>query len=327
MDKEQDAALPLDALEPETRAFIQTLIAQGGPPLQTLPVEEARNVLNALQSGPADKPAAQIEDRRIPNGPSSAVSVRIVRPEKSVGTLPVVLFLPGGGWILGNKETHDRLIRVIANQIPAAVVFVNYTPAPEARFPAALEQAYSILQWIAEEGGWHSLDSHRLAVVGDSAGGCLAAALTLLTKQRGGAKIHFQVLLYPVTDGEQHTASTRLFAEGPWLTASLMRWFWDAYAPDATERTSPLASPLRASLDELSGLPPALIITAENDVLRDEGEAYARKLREAGVPVTAIRYLGTIHDFMMLNAIAKTPAARAAVTQMTTMLRQVFSQE
>jgi acetyl esterase len=236
------------------------------------------------------------------------------------------MYFHGGGWILGNKDTHDRLIREIANGAQAAVVFVNYTPSPEAHYPIAIEQAYAATRFVAEEGASLDLDGSRLAVAGDSVGGNMAAVTTLLAKQRGGPKIVFQALLYPVTDASFDTGSYKQFAKGWFLERQGMKWFWDAYAPDHSVRREITVSPLRASTEQLRGLPPALVITAENDVLRDEGEAYAHKLTAAGVPVTATRYLGTIHDFMMLNAFADDPAPRAAIAQTNAALRLALGQ-
>ena len=313
------AAAPL---EQNTDAFLQALAAKGGPPIYKLSVEDARKVLDGAQSGPVKKLPAQIEDRTIPGGPIGDVSIRIVRPKKSTGKLPVIMYFHGGGWILGNKDTHDRLVRELANGAKAAVVFVNYTPSPEAKYPTAMEQAYAATKYVAEHGKALNLDSSRLAVVGDSVGGNMVAAVTLLAKERGGPKITYQVLFYPVTDAGLDTPSYQEFANGPWLTKPAMEWFWNAYEPDAAARKKPTASPLQAPVDQLKGLPPALVITDENDVLRDEGEAYAQKLIQAGVTVTAVRYLGTIHDFVMLNAIADTPAARSAIALANTHLQQ-----
>jgi len=301
-------------LEPNTQKFIDALNAKGGEPIYKLPIPQARNVLESLQSQPVNKPDAKIEDLTIPGGPTNDIALRIVRPEKhSGGVLPAVMYFHGGGWILGSKNTHDRLIREIADGARVAVVFVNYAPSPEAKYPVAVEQAYAATKYVAENGSKLNLDSRRLAVAGDSVGGNMAAAVTLLAKQRGGPRITYQVLLYPVTDANFDTASYQQFANGPWLTKAAMEWFWNAYAPDPSMRKNPTVSPLQASLEELTGLPPTLLITDENDVLRDEGEAYARKLAQAGVNVTALRYLGTIHDFMMLNAVSDTPAARSAI--------------
>ncbi len=311
-------------LEPATQKFIDALTAAGGPPLYTLTPTAAREVLAGAQRQPVRKLPASIEDTTFPVGPTGSVRIRIVRPEGAKETLPVVMHFHGGGWILGDKETHDRMTREIAVGANAAVVFVDYDRSPEARYPTAIEQAYAATQYVIEHGAELGVDPSRLALLGDSVGGNMTAAVTLLAKKRGGPKIAFQVLLYPVTDANFETGSYITFAEGPWLTRPAMQWFWDAYLPDVDERRQPTATPLNASLAELKGLPEALIMVDENDVLRDEGEAYARKLSQAGVRVTSVRYNGTIHDFVLLNAIADTPAVRGAIHQANTALRAVL---
>jgi acetyl esterase len=305
--------------------FLKKLAAQGGPPLYTLSPAGARAVLAGVQAGEIARFEADSEDCTISGGPTGEISLRIVRPRGVPGPLPVVLYFHGGGWVLGDKETHDRLVREIATGAQATVVFVDYTRSPEAHYPVAIEQAYAATQWIAENGATIKVDPSRLALAGDSVGGNMVAAVTLLAKERQGPPIAFQVLFYPVTDATFDTASYSQFAEGPWLTRKAMEWFWDSYASDVAVRTEPTASPLRASLAQLQGLPPALVITDEVDVLRDEGEAYAHRLIEAGVPVTATRYLGAIHDFVLLNPIAQSLPARAAIAQATAALRAAFA--
>jgi acetyl esterase len=300
-------------LELHTQQFVDSL--SGAPPIYTLSPADARSVLTRTQSISVGKPSAQIEDIAFPVGPTGSVPIRIVRPGGTAEVLPVVLYFHGGGWVLGDRDTHDRLVREIAVGAKAAVVFVDYARAPEARYPVAIEQAYAATRYVADNGASLRIDPLRLAVAGDSVGGNMAAALTLLAKQRRGPKIALQVLFYPVTDADFDTPSYTRFADGPWLTKRAMQWFWDAYLPDAAARQQPTATPLNASLDQLAGLPEALVITDENDVLRDEGEAYARKLSNAGVRVTSARYNGTIHDFVMLNALADTPATRGALAQ------------
>jgi acetyl esterase len=304
---------------------VQRLAALGGPPIEELSVADARRNAVALQAGTVVKLAVAVEDRVIPVGPGGSVSIRIVRPEDAPQVLPVVMYFHGGGWVLNDKDTYDRLIREIAHGTAAAVVFVNYSHSPEARYPAAVEEAYAATQWVAANGDALQLDAERLAVAGDSSGGNMAAVVALLAKERGGPTIAYQVLFYPTVDADFETDSYREFAEGPFLTRNAMKWFWSQYAPDVARRAEPTASPLRAPLDELRGLPPALIITAEFDVLRDEGEAYARRLREAGVPVAAVRYLGAIHAFTALNALAETPAARTAIAQASGVLREALA--
>ncbi len=258
-------------------------------------------------------------------GPTGQVPVRIVRPAGVGGTLPVILYVHGAGWVFGDAHTHDRLVRELAVGAGAAVVFPEYDRSPEARYPVAVEQSYAAAQWVVAHGAEKGLDGSRLAVAGDSVGGNMAAALTLLAKERGDVRFAAQVLFYPVTDASFDTGSYHQFAEGYFLRRDAMQWFWDQYTTDPAQRAEITASPLRASLDQLAGLPPALVITAEADVLRDEGEAYANKLRAAGVPVTAVRYQGIIHDFVMLNALRETAAADAAIAQASAVLRAALA--
>jgi acetyl esterase len=315
-----DASSP--TLEPHTQQFIESLA--GAPPIYTLSPADARSVLGQVQSIPVGKPSAKIEDVAFPVGPTGSVPVRIVRPAGAADVLPAVIYIHGGGWILGDRNTHDRLVREIAVGAGAAVVFVDYDRSPEARYPVAIEQAYAATCYAADHSADLRIDPSRLAVAGDSVGGNMAAALTLMARQRRGPKIAFQVLFYPVADANFDTASYNRFAEGPWLTKRAMQWFWDAYLPDHRARKQATATPLNASLEELAGLPEALVIVDENDVLRDEGEAYARRLSDAGVRVTATRYNGTIHDFVMLNALADTPATRGAIAQAIGALRSAL---
>jgi acetyl esterase len=256
--------------------------------------EKARAVLSGLQASyPFQKLPADIENRTIPGGPNATeISITIVRPPNSSNeTLPVVMYFHGGGWVLGDFDTHDRLVRELANKANVAVIFVNYTPSPEAKYPVALEQAYAATKWGAQNGQTINVNSSSLAVVGDSVGGNMAAAVTLLAKERGEPSIRFQVLFYPVTDANFDTPSYMTYQNGYWLTRDAMKWFWDNYVSNQTNLKEPTVSPLQASIEQLKGLPSALIINGENDVLRDEGEAYALKLLEAGVSVTAVRYL------------------------------------
>lgn len=298
--------------------------ATSRPPfLYELGTEGARKVLDDIQAAPVDKP--DVDDKWI-TVPAEVgeVRVRIVKPAGATGPLPAVLYVHGGGWILGNAGTHDRLVRELAVGANAAIVFVEYERSPEARYPVALEQAYATARWITRNGADEGLDGSRLAVAGDSVGGNMAAALAILAKRRGDVTFVHQSLYYPVTDAAQDTDSYREFADGPFLTAKAMAWFWDAYTTDPAQRAESTASPLRAGPEELAGLPPALVIVDENDVLRDEGEAYARRLTEAGVPTTSVRYNGIIHDFMMLNPVRPTNAATAAVEQAIRTLRRAL---
>jgi acetyl esterase len=300
-------------LEPKTQAFIDALSASGAKPIHELSYEEARKVLENAQAGHVTALPADVEEKVLPVGPTGQVAVRIYRPKGAKGPLPVVMYFHGGGWVLGSKHTHDRLLRDLVTGAHAAFVFVNYTPSPEAQFPVAIEQDYAATKYIAEHGKDFGFDTSRLAVAGDSVGGNMVAVVTQLAKERKGPAIRYQVLFYPVTDASLSQESYEEFANGPWLTRAAMEWFWDAYAPNKEDRKKVTASPLSATAERLQGLPPALVIVDENDVLRDEGEAYARKLMQAGVEVTAVRFLATHHDFVMLNALARTPASKAAI--------------
>lgn len=312
------------SVEPGSQAFLDALAKAGGPPIYTLTPEAARAVLAGAQAGPVAKPEADIEDRTIPVGPLGTVDLRIIRPKGSKARLPAILYLHGGGWVLGDKNTHDRLVREIAAGAGAAVVFVDYHRSPEAQYPVPGEEGYAALKYLAEHADAFNIDAGRIAIAGDSVGGALAAAVTLMAKERGGPKLVQQVLFYPVTDADFDTGSYIQFADGPWLTRKAMQWFWDQYLPDVAKRAEPAASPLKATPDQLKGLPPALVITDENDVLRDEGEAYAAKLAQAGVPVVQVRYLGAIHDFVMLNGLAETQPTRGAIAQAIDTLKRAL---
>ncbi|MBQ0850411.1 alpha/beta hydrolase [Streptomyces sp. BH-SS-21] len=308
-------------LEPAAQDFAD---ATAKPPLlHELGVEGARKLLDDVQAQPVEKPEADEKWITLPTGVGD-VRVRIVKPAGATGVLPVILYIHGGGWILGNAGTHDRLVRELSVGAGAAVVFVEYDRSPEAKYPVAIEQAYATARWITTEGAEEGLDGSRLVVAGDSVGGNMTAALTHMAKQRGDVVFLHQSLYYPVTDAAQDTESYRTFAHGPHLTAKAMEWFWDAYTTDPAERAQITASPLRATLDDLRGLPPALVIVDENDVLRDEGEAYARKLIQAGVATTSIRYNASLHDFMMLNPVRGTQASSAAVEQAVHVLRKAL---
>ena len=313
---------PVD-LEPQAKAVVD---ANANPPyLFELGPDQGRRTIDAVQSGPVKKLTVDVEDTSVPGGPSGQVSVRILRPQGTPRPLAVIVYLHGAGWVFGNHHTHDRLIRELAVGAQAAVVFPNYSRSPEAKYPTAIQECHAVASWVAEHGQERGLDTSRIAIAGDSVGGNMSAAVTLLAKQRGGPAFRHQVLFYPVTDASFDTESYRQFATGYYLRRDGMQWSWDQYTTDPAQRAEPTASPLRASLEQLAGLPPALVITAEADVVRDEGEAYADKLRDAGVAVTADRFHAIIHDFVMLNALADTNAARGAITLATDTLRTVLS--
>ncbi|MGR7975362.1 alpha/beta hydrolase [Bacillus velezensis] len=299
--------------------------ATANPPyLFDLGPEKGREAVDEVQSDPIDKLPVDIDDIMISGGPSGQVSVRIMRPQNAPAHLPVIVYIHGAGWVFGNEHTHDRLIRELAVGAQAAIVFPNYTLSPEAKYPTAIEEIYAVVKWAAENGRENGMIPESLTIAGDSVGGNMTAAVTLMAKARGDLNIRQQLLFYPVTDASFDTESYQQFATGYFLRKDAMMWFWDQYTNNSDERAEITASPLRATAEQLQGLPPALIITAEADVLRDEGEAYANKLREAGVPVTAVRFQGIIHDFVMLNALAKTEAARGAIDLAATWLRKGF---
>jgi acetyl esterase len=310
-------------LEPEAQAFAEA--TANSPLLFTLGPEQGRLALDQVQSGTIRKPAVDVEDLTISDGPSVQVALRILRPQNAQTPLPVVVYIHGAGWVFGSVLTHDRLVRELAVGAGAAVVFPVYRLCPEVRYPTALEECYTAARWVGRFGREHGLDAGRLAVAGDCVGGNLATVLTLLSRERGEPDIRLQVLFYPVTDAAFDTASYHRFAEGYHLRRDTMIWCWDQYTRHPSERSEITASPLRGSIQQLHGLPETLIITAEADIVRDEGEAYASKLRQAGVRVTAARFGGTIHDFVTLNALAHTASARGAITLATAWLREGFS--
>lgn len=308
-------------VETTTQAFLQALEAGGGKPLETLAPKDARAVLSGAQASvKVDVSGIQVERRSI-SVDGQALEIRVVRPQGAKGELPVFMFFHGGGWVLGDYPTHERLIHDLVLGSGAAAVYVDYTPSPEAKFPTAINQAYAATRWVAENGKQIGVDDSRLAVAGNSVGGNMAAVVALKAKEAGTPKLRFQALLWPVTDANFNNGSYNQFAEGHFLTRNMMQWFWDSYTTDPRQRDDIHASPLRASLEQLKGLPPALVQTAEMDVLRDEGEAYARKLGAAGVPVTAVRYNGMIHDFGLLNVLGQVPATRSAMDQAAQAIR------
>ena len=305
-------------LEPVTQQFIDSVA--GVPQLYTMSASAAHAVLTDLQAKPVPLLPVDIEDAEWPVGPTGSTRIRIVRPKGATETLPLVMFFHGGGWVLGDKITHDRLVREIANGVHACVVFVDYINSPEAKYPTQNEQAYASMVHAVEHARELNADASRLAIIGDSVGGNMSAAVTILAKERRGPKIAFQVLLYPLTDYATPGGSYERYATNRWLTARTMQWMFDLQGLDGTQDYH--AYPLRATVQQLRGLPDALIIT-DDDILQDEGEAYAYKLGQAGVRVTSVRYNGTVHDFCMINALSDTPAARGAISQTIAALRAV----
>ena len=298
-----------------------------GPPLGNVSLARARSAVEAAQSAPIPMPDVDESWVTLPSA-FGEFKVRVVRPPATAGLLPVILFLHGGGWILGSWITHDLLTRRLAVGAGAAAVFVEYSRAPEAKYPIQIEQCYAAARWIAEKGAAGGFDISRVAVAGDSAGGNMATVLALMAKQRGSVHFVHQSLYYPMTDANpEDSESLRRFKDGPYGSAAGLASFWDSYLTAKDSRNEILVSPLRAVRADLEGLPPALVIVDENDILRDQGEAYADKLRDAGVPTTSVRFNGTIHDFMRLNPLRDSESTRAAISLAVGALRRAFGTE
>lgn len=304
-----------ETIDHRIRAFLKTLNSGGGKPIEELSPADARQILVGLQASTSvELPPARVKARSIEHD-GQRLDLTVVHPAGVEKTVPAFMFFHGGGWVLGDFPTHERLVRDLVAYSGTAAVFVNYTPSPEAQYPVAVDQAYAATKWVSEYGREIDVDGRRLAVVGNSVGGNMAAVVSLMAKDRGGPEIRFQALLWPVTNAAFDTASYDEFAEGRFLTRNMMKWFWDNYTTSPSERSEIYASPLRATTEQLRGLPPALVQTAGSDPLRDEGEEYARKLDVAGVDVIAVRYSGMIHDWGLLNPISQTPGTRAALLQ------------
>lgn len=312
----------------QVREFLKALNSGNGKPIEALSPVAARQVLtSAQQSVTVDYSGIEEAEKTIKQNGQS-ITIHIVKPKGVKGNIPVFMFFHGGGWVLGDYPTHRRLVRDLVVESGAAAVFVDYTPSPEAHYPVAINQSYAATEWVSAHGNEIGVNGKDLAVVGNSVGGNMAAVVALMAKDRKGPAIRMQVLLWPVTNANFETASYKEFAEGRFLTKNMMVWFWDNYTTDPAERAQIYASPLLASTEQLKGLPPALVQTAENDVLRDEGEAYARKLDEAGVPVTLTRYSGLIHDYGLLNPLAHVTAVKTAMLEAAAVLKQsLFKQK
>jgi acetyl esterase/lipase len=306
--------------DPVTCAYLGGRTSADSTPVSQVPLDELRDGYLRSQAQHGSTLAVDVVDRKLFAGPA----IRVIRAGHLDGRLPVVVYFHGGGWVIGSPDTHDRIARELAYGAGAAVVLVDYSRSPEVRYPVAMEEGYAVIRWIAAHGAELGLDGARIAVAGDSSGGNLATVVAMLAARRGGPELAGQVLLCPTVDAGFDTPSFRRYSCGYWLTAADARWFWDQYIPSRELRCEPTASPLRASLDDLRGMPPALIVTAEFDVLRDEAEAYARRLAQANVPVADARFLGTVHSFMVINALAHTAASRAAVDQASAHLRRVL---
>ena len=304
------------------RQFLDALNSSGAKPIEQLSPQDARQVLTDAQNSVHVDLSGIETSEKVIDVEGTELTLHIVKPAGVATKLPVFMFFHGGGWVLGDYPTHERLVRDLVVKSGAMAVFPEYTRSPEAQYPTAIHQAYAATQWVSEHGGDIGADGQKLAVVGNSVGGNMAAVVSLMAKDKGGPRITFQALLWPVTDANFDTASYRDLSEGYFLTRNMMIWFWDNYTQDTAQRRETYASPLQAPTETLQGLPPALVQTAHSDVLRDEGEAYARKLNQAGVDVIAVRYNGLIHDWGLLNPLATVPEVRTAITQVATELKK-----
>ncbi len=314
----QTAAQTEKTIEPEndprlscgTKEFLKALNSPAPPELEKMSVEDARAVLVGAQKSVDVDYSGIDESEKTINADGFEIKLNIVRPEGNKEKLPVFIFIHGGGWVLGDYPTHRRMVRDLVVNSGAAAVFVNYTPTPDAVYPQQINEIYAATKWVAENGDEINVDGKNLAVAGNSVGGNMTAVMTLMAKEKGGPEIKFQIMFWAIVDADFETESYKQFGEKRFLSTPLMKWMYDLYIPDAETRKEIYASPLQATVEQLKGLPPALVITGESDVLRDEGEAYARKLDAAGVEVSNTRYNGMIHDFGMLNGLAHLPQVK-----------------
>ena len=306
-----------------TEDFVSILEKQEAPPLYKLSPEKAREILKELQKKYHKEIDADVFDTTIFVESFNHIKLRIVRPKNNKEKLPAILYLHGGGWVIGDVDSYDMVIRKLANCTKSVVIFPLYSLSPEAKYPTAINEIYSVLEYMYDSTVQFNIDKNNIAIVGDSVGGNMATVTAIRTKNKRGPQLKFQCLFYPVTNADMDTKSYELFKDGPWLSKKAMEWFFDAYAPKKL-RNDIYISPLKAQEDDLKNLPPALIITAENDVLRDEGEAYGRKLELAGVDVLNIRMNGTIHDFVMLNALSESQPAKASFDLACSMLKNAL---
>lgn len=308
-------------LSPDVRTFLKGLNT-GGPGLETLTPADARMVLVNAQAGAKVDYSGITESEKTISADGFNIKLNIVRPAGAKGVLPVFIFIHGGGWVLGDYPTHKRMVRDLAVGSGAVGVFVNYTRTPDAQFPQAINEIYAAVKWVADHGAEIKVDGKKLAVVGNSVGGNMTAVTSLMAKERKGPEIKVAVLMWPIVDADFTTKSYQMYGADRFLTTPLMKWMYDMYIPDLEKRKDILASPLNATVEQLRGLPPTLIQVAENDVLRDEGEAYGRKLLEAGVIATTVRYNGVIHDFGLLNGLATIPQTKELFSQASAELRK-----
>ncbi|WP_370898726.1 alpha/beta hydrolase [Chryseobacterium gossypii] len=308
----------------DIRAFLKELNSGNGKPLEEMSPEDARQALVEAQKSVTFDYSDIEESEKTISQDGISVHLHIVKPKGAQDHLPVFMFFHGGGWVLGDYPTHKRLVRDLVVKSGAAAVFPDYTPSPEAHYPVAINQAYAATRWVAENGKEIGVDGSRLAVAGNSVGGNMAAVVALMAKDKKGPELKYQILFWPVTDADFTRKSYEKYAQERLLTTPLMKWMWDNYTSDPGERKEKYASPYQATLDELKGLPPALVQVAENDILHDEGVAYGRKLDEAGVPTTLAVYKGFIHDYGNLNPLAHIPAIQESIAQAASTLKQAL---
>jgi acetyl esterase len=307
------------------KEFLKLLNAPGGEPLEEMSALDARQVLVDAQASVKVDLSGIEESEKIISADGHSIKLNIVRPAGVKETLPVFIFIHGGGWVLGDYPTHKRMVRDLVVLSGVAGVFVNYTRTPDAAYPQAINEIYAATKWVAENGAEIYVDGKKLAVVGNSVGGNMTAVTTIKAKENKGPEIKLQIMMWPIVDASFDTESYKLFGKDRFLTTPLMKWMYDMYIKDPKKRQDIHASPLQASIEQLKGLPPALIQVAENDILRDGGEAYGRKLDEAGVKVTTVRYDGMIHDFGLLNGLAELPPVRSLFVQAAAELKKYLA--
>lgn len=300
-----------EAISTATKKFLAVLNGGGGPPIETMEPKAARQVLIGAQAAATVDYSGIEESEKTITADGYTIKLNIVRPEGNKETLPVFIFIHGGGWVLGDYPTHKRMVRDLVVLTGFAGVFVNYTPSPEAKYPQPINEIYAATKWVAENGKEINVDGKKLGVIGNSVGGNMTAVTALMAKEKGGPDIKVHIMFWPLVDAQFDHYSYLRFGKDRFLTKPLMQWMYDNYTTDAKERAEIYASPLNATMEQLRGLPPAFIHVGEADILRDGGEAYGRKLDEAGVNVTTIRYNGMIHDFGLLNALADIPQTKA----------------
>lgn len=305
-----------------TKEFLKVLNA-GDTPVESLSPKDARQVLTDVQNSvKVDLSGIEELEKNI-TADGHNIKLTVVRPKGEHGRIPAFIFIHGGGWVLGDYPTHKRLVRDLVVESGYVGIFVNYTPAPEAKYPTQPNEIYAAVKWVAQHGGHElNIDPDRLAITGNSVGGNMTLATALNIKNNGGPVIKCLNVMWPVTDASTEFPSWKMFGQQRFLTSSLMKWMFDNYTAKASDKDQIYYSPLRATHQQLQGLPPTLIHVAENDILRDEGEAMGRKLDEAGVNCATLRYNGVTHDWGLLNGFAELPQTRALIFNSAAFLKK-----